>query len=219
MPNKPEYLIVHHTGGTNEKPLADTSHHTFEMANEYHRKRWNFKSSLGFYIGYHYYIEQDGKLTQGRADTDEGAHTIDYNTKSIGICLAGNFDRETPTPSPAQIATLRRLLRAKMEQYSIPRSKVVPHRTFAVKTCYGSKLADNWASELTKEEVRFIKQDNRPEVWLITPQGLRLWILDPNTRDRLGLTVEKGDPTKYEYGGAIGAFEPDDPLNYTPDVG
>lgn len=144
--NLPAYLIVHHTGGTNALPLVDTSHHTFSMVNADHKARWNFKSSLGYYIGYHYFIEKNGTVTQGRADSDEGAHTINYNTKSIGICMAGNFDSTLPTE--AQIDALKTLLKAKMAQYMIPIDKVVPHRRFAVKSCYGNKLSDSWLKEI-----------------------------------------------------------------------
>lgn len=138
--NKPEFIIVHHTGGTDANPLADTSHHTFKIVDDYHK-------SLGWGgIGYHYFIELDGKITQGRKDTEEGAHTIGYNKKSIGICLAGNFD--TTLPSPAQITALTALLKEKMVQYSIQSEKILPHRHFASKTCYGRRLADNWARNL-----------------------------------------------------------------------
>ena len=145
--NKAQYLIVHHTGGTDADPLADTSHHTFEMVNEHHKKLWNFKSSLGYYIGYHYFIDKVGKVKQGRAHTDDGAHTIGKNQSSIGVCLAGNFDATLPTKE--QSDALGRLLTRLMGELSIPASKIVPHRTFAKKTCYGKRLGDDWARSLT----------------------------------------------------------------------
>ena len=146
--NIPQYLIVHHCGGTDANPLEDSSNQTFETVDTYHKSLWNFVSSLGHYIGYQYFIDKTGKLTQGRADTDEGAHTIGYNLKSIGICLAGNFDATLPTQ--AQINTLTSLLAQKSLQYSILAGKIVPHRMFAAKTCYGGKLSDTWASDLIK---------------------------------------------------------------------
>lgn len=142
MLNKPQYIILHHTGGTDLDPLADTSHHTFEIVDEYHRQKWNFKSSLGYYIGYHYFIDKTGKVTQGRRESDEGAHTKGHNLKSIGICLAGNFD--VTMPSEAQKQALETLLKRLMILYSIPKENVVPHRKFANKTCFGKKLPDNW---------------------------------------------------------------------------
>ncbi len=144
--NQPEFLIIHHTGGTDADPLADSSGFTFQQCDELHRVKFGLRSSTGNYIGYHYYIERDGTVFQGRADNDEGAHTIKYNKRSIGICLAGNFDLTLPTPP--QIASLKALLEAKMALYGVPASKVVPHRLFAQKTCYGRKLSDDWARSL-----------------------------------------------------------------------
>ena len=124
-------------------------------------------SSLGYYIGYHYYISKDGTIKQGRADTDEGAHTIGYNTQSLGICLAGNFDATLPTP--AQESALRNLLTTLSTKYSIPLENIVPHRKFAVKTCYGNKLADNWASLLVMSKEQRIA---RASALLVEAMGL-----------------------------------------------
>jgi N-acetyl-anhydromuramyl-L-alanine amidase AmpD len=159
----PKYLIIHHTGGTDAQPLADSSNYTVTQCDADHKVRFNMKSSLGFYVGYTYFIDKAGAVTQTRIDTEEGAHTKGYNSNSIGICLAGNFDATFPTE--AQIKSLTKLLQEKTKQYSIPVSNIVPHRTFANKTCYGNKLANDWAQKLvgtppiptrTKEQ---IKQD------------------------------------------------------------
>ena len=144
--NRPQYLIVHHVGGTDANPLLDTSNQSFETVNAYHKIAFDFKSSLGYYIGYHYYISKNGILRQGRLDTDEGAHTLGYNNKSIGICLAGNFDAKLPTPE--QTSALKILLEKKKSQYNIPSQNIVAHRMFANKTCFGRKLSDTWASSL-----------------------------------------------------------------------
>lgn len=147
----PKYLIVHHTGGSDANPLLDTSNHTFEQVNEYHRVKWNFRSSLGYYLGYQYFIDKHGRLTQARADTEPGAHTIGANNSSIGICLAGNFDATMPTD--AQFRVLQGLLKGKMRQFGITVENIVPHRRFQPKTCYGSKLSDDWAQTLVKRDL------------------------------------------------------------------
>lgn len=142
--NIPKYIIVHHTGGTDADPLADTSHHTAEIVDAYHKsKGWDG-------IGYNWYIEKSGVLKKGRDESKTGAHTIGYNEKSIGICLAGNFDATMPTT--AQIITLTKLLKEKMVQFNIEPVNIVPHRAFATKTCYGKKLADDWARKLVLVE-------------------------------------------------------------------
>lgn len=142
--NKSEYLIVH----TEASPIV-TNAPRFDVVNTYHQQRLFDKSSLGFYVGYHYFIEKSGKLIQARADTDEGMHTIGFNLKSLACCLAGNGDVELPTP--AQVETLKRWLNEKAKQYNIPKEKIKPHRLFLghnEKTCYGKLLKDDWATSL-----------------------------------------------------------------------
>lgn len=149
--NTPKYIIVHHTGGSDANPLQDSSGFTFDQCNELHKQRFNFVSSLGWYVGYQYFIDKYGTVKQGRADNEEGAHTIGLNNSSIGICLAGNFDATMPTP--AQITALTNLLKAKMAQHGILPTNIKPHRAFANKTCYGKKLADDWAKNLVSPNV------------------------------------------------------------------
>lgn len=48
-------------------------------------------------IGYHYYIRKDGTVFQGRPIEYIGAHCPNNNSKSIGICLEGDFRKEQPT--------------------------------------------------------------------------------------------------------------------------
>lgn len=90
MDNKPTKVILHHT--------ADSSQgNQFEKVNEWHKHRFSMQSSLGIYIGYHYFIERNGKIIKCRQEDEEGAHTKGQNFESVGICLAGNFDFEAPT--------------------------------------------------------------------------------------------------------------------------
>lgn len=139
--NKPEYIIVHHTGGTDTNPLEDTSHHTAAIIKSWHlQKGWSD-------IGYNWVIEKNGKTVKGRDEKKDGAHAIGYNSKSIGICLSGNFDATLPTKE--QEKALASLLASIMARYSaITKDKIVPHRTFANKTCYGKLLKEDWARNL-----------------------------------------------------------------------
>ena len=166
-------LIIHHSGGTDSNPLQDSSHYTLQQCNADHKTRFNMKSSLGWYIGYHYFIDINGIVTQTRKDTEEGAHCKGYNNTaydrvnfpqnlSIGICLAGNFD--ATLPNEKQIASLKNLLQLKTKEYSIALSNIRPHRHFAKKSCYGNKLSDTWASELLSTATP-ITQPVRVETW------------------------------------------------------
>jgi len=106
--NKATHVIIHHTA-------VSSPNYQFNAVNNYHKSLDFPESSLGYYVGYHWFIERDGTKKRARTDTDTGAHTLNgWNTKSIGICLAGNFDVETPTE--AQIASLRDLV----DMYDLP---------------------------------------------------------------------------------------------------
>lgn len=141
--NFPKWLIIHHSGGSKANPLEDTSNHTFETIQAYHINGLGFEN-----IGYNYVIEKDGKLRAGRPETYHGAHTVGYNKKSIGICLTGNFDLTEPTKE--QVDVLKRLMKEIIARWNIPLENIVPHRTFANKSCYGNNLPDDWARNLLK---------------------------------------------------------------------
>lgn len=123
----PKYIIIHHGGGD----------WNFEQVNKHHTDKWGFISSLGYGIGYQYFISYSGRVYQGRADTEEGAHTLGgYNRNSIGICLQGNMDIEEPTL--AQMTALEKLVKEKKARYNI--NKVNGHRNFSNTSCPGQNL-------------------------------------------------------------------------------
>ena len=146
LSNQVKYLIIHHFGGSDSNPLADTSNQTFAVVNEYHRQKWNYVASNRVYCGYHYVIEKSGKIVSATPENEEGIHTIGKNLESLGIALAGNFDATLPTE--AQKEALRGLLVRLGAKYKVTYDKIVPHRTFSSKTCYGKKLSDTWAADL-----------------------------------------------------------------------
>lgn len=126
--NKPEYIIIHHSATTQ----GDAE--TFRKAHK--AKGWKD-------IGYHYVIGNgtgsgDGEVETGRAETEEGAHAKGYNTKSIGVCLVGNFDVTKPTA--AQWVSLKSLCRAIMARYNIPPLGILGHGEVAATNCPGKYM-------------------------------------------------------------------------------
>jgi hypothetical protein len=137
--NVPTVVITHHTGGSDAYPLADTSYATVNDVNIWHKSRWpEFKSRRGYWVGYHYVIERDGTTTQTRDHNEEGAHVIGMNTKSIGVCFAGNFDVTLPTEQ--QMKAWYKLYTKLQQEY--PNIPTYPHRKYATKTCHGKLLKD-----------------------------------------------------------------------------
>jgi N-acetyl-anhydromuramyl-L-alanine amidase AmpD len=53
-------------------------------------RRWHLEKKWSD-IGYHWLIDRDGSITQGRKEHVIGAHVQNHNTGSIGICLIGGF--------------------------------------------------------------------------------------------------------------------------------
>jgi len=135
VPNLPDprYIIIHHGAGDWD----------FETVNRSHKNKWGFVSSLGYYIGYQYFIEFDGRVYQGRRDNEEGAHTVGdvahyYNRNSIGICLQGNMEIEEPTTN--QLSSLKSLINKKKQEYQISNERVYGHRELQATLCPGRNL-------------------------------------------------------------------------------
>ena len=138
VPNlpKPRYIVIHHSA----------SNHTFWQVNNYHKQRWQYKSSLGYYLGYAYWVEKYGKLYQARRDNEESAHTVDsnrphyWNRNALSICLQGNFETEKPTNS--SLKTLKEWLDEKRKKYSIPMDRILYHGQIVPTLCCGKYLKE-----------------------------------------------------------------------------
>ena len=73
----------------------------------WHRQR-GFSS-----IGYHAVIRRNGKLEQGRAPYQQGAHAKGHNSNSVGVCLVGGISEDgAPRDNftPAQYNALKHYL-------------------------------------------------------------------------------------------------------------
>jgi hypothetical protein len=90
------------------------------------------------HVGYHFVITKDGTIYQTRKLSEEGAHVIGMNNKSIGVSFAGNFDLTLPTK--AQMESWYKLYSDLLKLY--PNIPTYPHRKYATKTCHGKLLKD-----------------------------------------------------------------------------
>ena len=124
----PSYLIIHHSA-------TDRDTTTFASVKAYHiSKGWGD-------IGYHYFITPS-MCHSGRGEDVVGAHCIadGMNFKSLGICLAGNFENETPTDW--QVNRLKQLIKELQNKYNIPNKNILAHREVsgAATACCGKNL-------------------------------------------------------------------------------
>ena len=110
-------LTVHETRQFDMRPLSDINrwivHHTASDVSVEAVARYHVNSRGWAGIGYHYYIEPDGRvLLVGSIDTVR-AHAFDHNEDSVGVALQGDFTNGRP--SDAQLDSLARLLATQPE--------------------------------------------------------------------------------------------------------
>ena len=136
MINKPEKIIVHHSAFLQDREQL-------AQINQWHKEREFPQSRSGYYVGYHYLISRGGIVTRTKDDDEEGAHTRGENFSSLGVCMEGHFNQQTPTAIQEQI--LGKLLVELCEVHRLPYIAIYPHRRFSNTACYGNKLNANYA--------------------------------------------------------------------------
>lgn len=104
--------------------------YTVRDIDRWHREKgWNG-------CGYHYVVLLDGTIEQGRPLRQAGAHCLNHNAHSIGICYIGGLDsRGNPsdTRTPEQRDVLRSLVQSLKKRF--PGATVHGHNEFAAKAC------------------------------------------------------------------------------------
>lgn len=89
-------------------------------------------------IGYHYVIDLDGTIENGRPLNMVGAHCKGHNTNSIGICYIGGVDENNKpkdTRTPEQKENLYLLVFQLMNLYNLSIKDVYCHNQFSNKAC------------------------------------------------------------------------------------
>jgi len=182
LPKK--YIILHHT-------LTNRDKTTFQAVDNYHRNLWNKKSSLGYYLGYHYFINFQGKVYQARNDWEIGIHCYqdNKNLDSIGICLAGNFDQEKP--SQKQLNSLKKLVQDLIDKYNIVFNNLKFHRDYAnYKSCPGNNIKNDFYYNLLNKSnmLKLIQKKEDNEVYVLDKYNRRHSMLNWDTFQR-GITM------------------------------
>lgn len=150
--NNPKMIILHH---------ADAVICSIEDIHKWHLDRgWSG-------CGYHYFVRKNGTVYIGRDEKAIGAHCLNYNAVSIGICAEGNFNVETMTE--AQYNALLELTHSIYNKYSI--SRICGHRELNSTDCPGMKFP-----------LERIKREVGGSVAKISYPGY-LIKMDPNVKD------------------------------------
>ena len=130
------YIVVHHTASASDLTTSDI--HQMHLSNG-----WSG-------CGYHFVIESDGSVHQGRPMWATGAHAEGYNWESVGVNVVGNFEDGDAEPTEAQMESLKILLDDLKAEY--PDADIVGHRELNATACPGERLYLK-LREIIKEEV------------------------------------------------------------------
>lgn len=98
-------------------------------------RRWHLQRGFND-IGYHFVVRLDGTVEKGRDIDRVGAHCLNHNRRSIGICYIGGLDstgQPADTRTAAQRLALPALIRRLRRHH--PSATIHGHREFAAKAC------------------------------------------------------------------------------------
>jgi N-acetylmuramoyl-L-alanine amidase len=102
-------------------------------------RKWHVDGRGWSDIGYHFLIDRDGTVAEGRPVKRTGAHVKGHNTGTIGISLFGGHGGEKDNAfddnfTEEQGAALRRLIRRLHTEHG-PNLKLSGHHEYANKAC------------------------------------------------------------------------------------
>ena len=89
---------------------------------------WHRERGFKLGIGYHYVVRRDGQVEPGRPEFLVGAHCLNHNAHSIGVCYEGGLNirgQPADTRTEAQKQAMRQLLEELHRRY--PRALIVGH--------------------------------------------------------------------------------------------
>lgn len=108
-------------------------------------RRWHVEERRWSDIGYHYLIDRDGAVVEGRPITRDGAHVAGHNRGTIGVSLFGGHgssetDLFEENYTPAQDRALRGLIDTLQGRYGpVP---VTGHNEYSAKACPGFSVPE-----------------------------------------------------------------------------
>jgi N-acetyl-anhydromuramyl-L-alanine amidase AmpD len=128
-------IVLHHTADSSGAPQ-------YNKVWAYHNNGAGGRWPKGAGISYHFMIERDGSVLSGRPEDSIGWHagTYYWNLRSIGICLAGDFTKESPTKE--QLVSLAKLLTEVQNRWGIPDDRIFLHREVRNTSCPGTNLRE-----------------------------------------------------------------------------
>lgn len=119
-------------------------------------RRWHLDRGWSD-VGYHYLIDRNGQIVEGRPVERAGAHVKNHNANSIGISLFGGHGSSASDSfddhfTKDQEQSLKRLIADLRDRFP-DINKVTGHNQYSVKSCPGFPVPD-WLAQKPAQEMR-----------------------------------------------------------------
>jgi N-acetyl-anhydromuramyl-L-alanine amidase AmpD len=145
------HLVLHHSATKGSQDFS-----TFIKAiDQNHKDRLHpQQNGLGNHIAYHYVISNKGEVKATRPENEVGYHAGKWTTNisSLGICLQGDFTKESIPVE--QLEAAKSLVFELREHYKLPPESVIAHNKVKATACPG----------LTDDEIEYIA--NGKPAWM-----------------------------------------------------
>lgn len=153
-PDKRRFVLHHTAYPVTDEVKALTGRASWEAAQRHARTAQRLHRHIRGWndVGYHYLIDWEGRILEGRPLDRLGAHVERHNTGSVGIVLMGDFSRQKPTAK--QLDALRALLRWLSWELKLSPKHIAGHHHMKFTACPGKNLNDPWDPKSPLQAVR-----------------------------------------------------------------
>lgn len=145
-------VVLHHSVSPRDQELEKS----IASFDKNHKERLHpEENGFGLHLAYHFVVSGDGRWRATRPLNEVGYHASNQivNKRSVGICLTGSFDTETP--SKEQMSTAMGII-AKLKE-TLPITKITGHRGYASKSCPGKNFTDAMIKSLEEDRDATVK--------------------------------------------------------------
>ena len=134
VPHRITHVTLHHTGSA--QPLLPTDDPREKLRG---LQSWGARDRNWWDVPYHYLIDLDGRIYEGRDWRFMGETNTTYDPAGhFLISVIGNYSRQEATP--AQLVAIADLMAWAIDQFGVPLERIGGHYNYAETTCPGPGL-------------------------------------------------------------------------------
>lgn len=134
VPHIPYRFAQHHSAGRRTSTFAETVAE-LQFIQDFHQNGRGWQD-----IGYHFLLDDAGRIFQGVPEQFRGTHAGGNNTGNIGVCMLGNYHEPGVLPTTAQLDSVTALYAWLAFQYSVNIDSLFGHRDYNSTACPGDNV-------------------------------------------------------------------------------